>query len=110
MTPVSLHRPSHVTVHESGNYHADWRNSAACLDEDPELFFPIGYTGPAIEQTVNAKAVCARCTVRGECREWSLTASPRVTDGIWGGLDERERLNLLRREYRARAKREGQRP
>ena len=39
----------------------DWRNRAACLDEDPELFFPIGNTGPAIRQIEEAKTVCRRC-------------------------------------------------
>ena len=28
----------------------DWRSQAACLTVDPELFFPIGNTGPAISQ------------------------------------------------------------
>ena len=102
MTPAHLRTSTHVTVRESGSYHADWRHSAPCLDEDPELFFPIGYTGSAVAQTANAKAVCHRCLVIADCLEWSL--DPRQGFGIWGGLDERERLNLLRREYRARAK------
>ena len=36
----------------------DWRHKAACLDEDPELFFPIGNTGPALLQIEEAKQVC----------------------------------------------------
>ena len=41
----------------------DWRHRAACRDEDPELFFPIGNTGPALLQIEEAKAVCRRCPV-----------------------------------------------
>ena len=32
----------------------DRRHEAACLDEDPELFFPIGNTGPALPQIEEA--------------------------------------------------------
>jgi WhiB family transcriptional regulator, redox-sensing transcriptional regulator len=44
-----------------------WRDGAACLDEDPELFFPIGNSYPAILQTEKAKVVCRRCEVMATC-------------------------------------------
>lgn len=36
----------------------DWRHHAVCREEDPELFFPIGSTGPALIQIEEAKSVC----------------------------------------------------
>ena len=50
----------------------DWRHHAACRDEDPELFFPIGNTGPALLQIDEAKQVCRRCPVMDSCLQWAL--------------------------------------
>ena len=54
----------------------DWRNRAACLDvDDPELFFPVGNTGPALVQIERAKTVCnSAAFVRPACSgRWSTT-------------------------------------
>ncbi len=50
----------------------DWRHRAACRDEDPELFFPIGTTGPALLQVEEAKAVCRRCDGGRRLPDWAL--------------------------------------
>jgi WhiB family redox-sensing transcriptional regulator len=76
----------------------DWRHRAACRDEDPELFFPIGNTGPALLQTEEAKQVCRRCPVIGECLNFALSSSQ--DHGVWGGLSEDERRALKRRIQR----------
>src|SRR5690606_12488566 len=73
----------------------DWRHHAACRDEDPELFFPIGTSGPALLQVEQAKAVCRRCPVSAECLTWALDRPEEY--GIWGGLTEGERGELIRR-------------
>ena len=77
-----------------------WRNLAACLDENPELFFPIGNTGPALRQIENAKAVCHRCEVVATCLSWAIASGQDA--GVWGGLSEDERRALKRRSARAR--------
>jgi len=70
-----------------------WRAAAACRSRDPDLFFPVSVAGPAASQAATAKAVCARCPVRSQCLDFAL--SSRQSYGIWGGLTELERLQLL---------------
>jgi len=73
----------------------DWRYRAECLSEDPELFFPVGISGPAQLQVDEAKAVCRRCPVRAECLRWALDSNQDA--GVWGGASEGERRAMKRR-------------
>jgi hypothetical protein len=52
-----------------GERAVDWRERAACLGEDTELFFPAGLTGRALEQIEQAKVVCRGCAVVIQCLE-----------------------------------------
>lgn len=80
----------------------DWRHRAACRDVDPELFFPIGNTGPALMQIEEAKQVCRSCSAVESCLKWALESGQDA--GVWGGLSEDERRALKRRTARARAR------
>jgi WhiB family transcriptional regulator, redox-sensing transcriptional regulator len=80
---------------------ADWRDDAACLHADPDLFFPIGTTGPALRQVDEAKRVCLACPVRTPCLEWAL--GQEILSGIWGGATEDERRALCQAAGAARA-------
>lgn len=74
----------------------DWRQRANCRDvRDPDLFFPVGTTGSALEQTEQAKSICRACEVRQQCLDWALETHQE--SGVWGGLAEEERRALLRR-------------
>ncbi|MEV7683236.1 WhiB family transcriptional regulator [Streptomyces sp. NPDC088341] len=80
----------------------NWRAGGACIGEDPELFFPIGTTGPSALQIEEAKAVCHRCSVMKTCRSWALESGQE--HGVWGGLSEADRRSLKRRAARQRAR------
>ena len=73
----------------------NWRQQAACRHEDPDLFFPIGTSGPALLQTEQAKAVCRRCPVREPCLRWAMDTDQSL--GVWGGTSETERRAMKRR-------------
>lgn len=76
----------------------DWRGSAACRVEEPELFFPMPGVGRA-QQTARAKAVCAQCPVRVRCLDHALRSSG-LTHGIFGGMTGRERRELVQSHER----------
>lgn len=66
-----------------------WREQSACRGIRPSLFYP---ENDLEEQ--KAKAVCGLCSVRECCLELALsTVEP---DGIWGGLNVRQRRRIIR--------------
>lgn len=73
---------------------ADWRDQAACRDEDGESFFPVGSSPSALAQTRHAKVVCSRCPSLQACGTWALET--RQAYGVWGGMSERQRRATLR--------------
>ncbi len=79
-----------------------WRRNAACRDTDPDLFFPVGTTGPAIEQIATAKAVCQECDAQADCLEFAIATNQ--DSGIWGGTSEEER-RMIRKRHAARQRR-----
>lgn len=61
-----------------------WRKAAACRGKPIDLFVPKSIRSPTDE----ARAICAGCPVTAECR---AEAERTGDEGIWGGVDERER-------------------
>lgn len=74
-----------------------WRDAAACRGGDPSLFFAPSYFEKRFEKDARearAKAICATCPVRRPCLDYAL--STREGHGVWGGLNETERRQVLR--------------
>jgi WhiB family redox-sensing transcriptional regulator len=72
----------------------DWRDQAACLGLDPQVFYPT-----TDEEADDARRICDACAVKSECLEYALAR--REKDGIWGGATERDRRRIIRQRRRA---------
>ena len=80
----------------------DWREKASCRSVDPDLFFPVGTTGVALDQIEQAKAVCRSCDAQAPCLEFALSTNQE--SGVWGATSEEERRKL-RKQWVARNRR-----
>jgi WhiB family transcriptional regulator, redox-sensing transcriptional regulator len=69
-----------------------WRSEAACLAEDPELFFPEGESDRYRVQIAAALEVCATCDVAETCLRFAIETEQRT--GVWGGTTATQRRGL----------------
>jgi WhiB family transcriptional regulator, redox-sensing transcriptional regulator len=75
-----------------------WQVRAACRGPQSTAFFPPTHAERKEEKVARearAKAICATCVVRRDCLEYAIRI--REPHGIWGGLNESERKQLLER-------------
>jgi WhiB family redox-sensing transcriptional regulator len=75
----------------------EWQLQAACRGMDSSFFFhPERERGPAkAQREQRAKEVCRHCPVIEPCRRHALAAQEPY--GVWGGLSEGEREQIVRR-------------
>lgn len=87
-----------VTVEERYELDMSWQADARCRSADPNLFFAPLLTEKPEEKVLReakAKAICAQCPVQRECLRYAVAT--REPYGIWGGLNELERRELMAR-------------
>ncbi len=76
-----------------------WQVKAACRGPQAAVFFPppqFERKEEKLARESRAKAICADCSVRQPCLEYAVAI--REPHGIWGGLNENERRQLLASE------------
>lgn len=75
-----------------------WQAKAACRGPQAAVFFPPSHAERKDEKLAResrAKGICAECHVRDDCLSYAIRI--REPHGIWGGLNELERKQLLER-------------
>lgn len=82
----------------ASHHEGEWQVRAACRGPHSSVFFPPPYVEKRDEKRrreLRAKDICATCSVQPECLQYALDIGEQ--HGIWGGLNEIERRNLLLR-------------
>lgn len=87
---TAYHHPTRMA--DPGQSFTDqaWVSGALCSETNPDAFHP-----DQGESNTTAKRVCDKCDVQVQCLEWALRTNQQ--NGVWGGLNERERRRLLKR-------------
>lgn len=73
-----------------------WELKAACRGPQAAVFFPPSQferKDEKAERERRAKEICASCVVSRDCLDFALRI--REPHGIWGGLNELERKQLM---------------
>ena len=85
--PISL-VPANSTSRAVGADDRAWVSKALCRETDPDALFVRG----AAQR--KAAVICRHCPVMQECAAEAL--DNKVEFGIWGGMTERQRRDLLK--------------
>ena len=75
-----------------------WQLKAACRGPQASVFFPPSHVerkDEKLDRETRAKCICADCLVRSDCLDYAIKI--REPHGIWGGLNEIERKQVLER-------------
>jgi WhiB family redox-sensing transcriptional regulator len=75
-----------------------WQDRAACRGPQAAVFFPPSHferKDDKDEREDRAKAICMQCPVRKPCLDYAVRI--REPHGIWGGMNELERKQLVAR-------------
>lgn len=80
----------------AGRADDSWQTRAACRGPGADAFFPptqLERKEDRLARERSAKAICRSCPVRPACLEYAIAI--REPHGVWGGLSETERKQLL---------------
>ena len=75
-----------------------WQAKAAFRGPQASVFFPPSHAerkDEKVAREARAKAICSECHVREACLDYAIRI--REPHGIWGGLNEVERKQILER-------------
>ena len=89
-----------------------WRDEAACVGDDPNLFFRMNTENPrggwtvqqgaeAAAKTLEAHRICGTCPVQQECLNFAVRTPYLHDHGIWAGTNPAQRQTIRNKRFAA---------